>query len=184
MKIRGKFVVKIDDEIVAEAYNRWTRHFVGELTYAIIAGGYSSLYTTFSYGISHNSSVRVGTDTTTSTSLDMTDLVSKIDTAPNSFTVYCVRTSDCTRYYTQYIAVWQPFVLPSTTIGEIGIYGNLLNETLLTSPAVNPGYLLKLSYNQGVKLLARVSSADGTFSPINYSNDSILRVEYYFEVRF
>ena len=184
MKIRGKFVVKIDDEIVAEAYNRWTRHFVGELTYVLIAGIYYTPDDTTSNGISRNSTVRVGTDTTTPTSLDMTDLVSKIDTAPNSFSISCVKTPDYSRYYTQYIAIWQPYVLPSATIGEIGVYGTLINETSLTSPSVNPGYLDKYNLGQGGRLIARVSSADGTFNPINYSNDNILRVEYYFEIRW
>ena len=184
MKIRGKFVVKIDDEIVAEAYNRWTRWFVGELTYVLTAGSYAAPMNRPCNGISRDSTIRAGTDTTTPTSLDMTDLVSKIDTAPNSFSVSCVKTSDYSRYYTQYVAIWQPYVLPSTTIGEIGVYGYLINETSLTSPAVNPGYLSKPDLGQATRLIARVSSADGVFSPINYSNDSILRVEYYFEVRW
>jgi len=184
MKIRGKFVVKIDDEIVAEAYNRWTRHFVGELTYFLAAGCVRADTDRNSYGIAVGSTVRVGTDTTTSTSLDMTDLVSKINIAPNSMSVGCVKTSDYKRYYVQYIAIWQPYVLPSTTIGEIGVYGTLLDETRLSSPAVNPGCFYKHYLGQGSRLIARVSSADGVFSPINYSNDSILRVEYYFEIRW
>jgi len=183
MKLRGRYDVYVGDELVVSAKNKFTRWFVGEVTLALTATSYSSSSGYSSRGLFFNSTCRVGTGSD-STTIDMTDLVSKINIAPNSFTVYCVKTSNYTKYTVQVIAIWNPYVLPTATIQEIGIYGTTLDETSLTSPSVNPSGIAKYNLGQATRLLSRISTGDGSMSTINYSNDRIFRVEWYFEVKF
>jgi len=183
MKLRGRYDVYVGDELVVSAKNKFTRWFIGELTLIMTAPSYFADYLKYSRGLLYSSACRVGTGSD-ATTIDMTDLVSKIDIAPNSFTVYCIKTSDYTKYAVQAIAVWNPYVLPTATIREIGIYGTTLDETSLTSPSVNPGSIAKYYAGQATRLLSRISTGDGNMSPINYSNDRIFRVEWYFEIKF
>ena len=173
IKIKGEAIIKIDDRIVAKCENKWTKRFMASLVE--VAGWIGQLYIVVSgtyYGHAiRNPTARVGTNTTTQTSLGMTDLVSKIDIAPSSVTRRWIRDTDNYRWVTQFEFIWNPNVLPSTTIGEAGVYFELSSDGW-TSPYTNgisytngSGSIL---YQPGSSLGVRVSVADGDFSPINY----------------
>ena len=172
IKIKGEAIIKIDDRIVAKCENKWTRWFMASLVETVgwtgNATGYYSYVT--AYTIS-SPTARVGADTTTPTSKDMTDLAQKIDTAPSSVTRRWIRDTDRWRWVTQYEFIWNSNVLPSMTIGEAGVWFNLSSDGW-TSPYTNTisigGDGASILYQPGSRLGVRVSVADGDFSPIDY----------------
>ena len=92
LKIKGEVTIKIDDRIVAKCENKWTKYFMATLVECIAWKGYAQSYRE-AY-LNRSPTARVGTDTTTPTSVDMTDLAQKIDTAPSSIVKRWIRDTD------------------------------------------------------------------------------------------
>jgi len=172
IKIKGEAIIKIDDRIVAKCENKWTRWFMASLVEIVgwtgkLTAGSIAYYAYTTSG----PTARVGRDTSTPTSKDMTDLAQRIDIAPSSVTRRWIRDTDNWRWISQWEFIWNPDVLPTTTIGEAGIWFSSSSDGW-TSPYTNTisyssqhGSIL---YEPAGRLCVRVSVADGDFSPIDY----------------
>jgi len=183
IKIKGEAIIKIDDRIVAKCENKWTRWFMASLVETV--GWTGNVLDGYAYTISFPTA-RVGADTTTPTSKDMTDLAQKIDIAPSSVTRRWVRDTDKWRWVSQHEFIWNPNVLPSMTIGEVGVWFRLSSDEW-TSPYSNAinvsggiGYIL---YQSASRLGVRVSVADGDFSPIDYVHTQTLSFVWRFIIQ-
>ena len=168
LKIKGEVTIKIDDRIVAECENKWTKYFMASLVETV---GWMGRPAQESYAYTIRSpTARVGTDTTTTTSVDMTDLAQKIDIAPSSVTRKWIRDTDKWRWIAQFEFIWNPNVLPSTTIGEAGVWFESSSGDWSSPYNRGTGYvhIASFLYNAALRLCVRVSVADGDFSPIDY----------------
>lgn len=105
--------------------------------------------------------IRLGTDTTTSTTPDLTALVSEITTNPNSKTG---ESSDLGngKFEIKYVCTWHAGTV-SGTIGELGLY--LYQETNIPS-------------GSGTELCNRLSSADGEISSFTIDDSKSLTIEW------
>jgi len=173
IKIKGEAIIKIDDRIVAKCENKWTRWFMSSLVEIVgwTERQYNTVYPLRYTYVTRNPTARVGTDTATPTSKDMTDLAQKIDTAPSSVIRRWIRDTDRWKWVAQFEFIWNPNVLPSMTVGEAGIWFESSSDEW-TSPYTNTTSLGEYSgsilYQPASCLCVRVSVADGDFSPIDY----------------
>ena len=198
-KIEGKFKIYLGDELYAKGKNKWTRYFVSSLVEFVITTNVQvsgeDYYTVdhCTSGLSRNYTARAGNDTSTPTSPDMTDLVSKIDIAPDTKSVVLFKSSGYTEYKSRHKFVWNPGTIPPQTIGEFGVYLYLTDDSW-SSPAenpnfnsreVSPGYVFRIPIsNPALRLGARISSGDGYFYPINYTSEEALILEWYVTIKF
>ena len=141
-------------------------------------------------GLSRDYTARAGNDTSTPTSPDMSDLVSKIDIAPDTQNRTIFKSAGYSEYLSRHKFVWNPATIPAQTIGEFGVYLFLTDDSW-ESPYENPSYAtapddvsLAPLLNADVRLGARISSADGDFDPINYTSEEALILEWYVTIRF
>jgi len=183
IKIKGEAIIKIDDRIVAKCENKWTRWFMASLVESVC------WVNSIKDAIAHATSVqtaRVGTDTATPTSVDMTDLAQKVDIAPSSVTRRWIRDTDRWRWITQYEFIWNPSVLPSMTIGEVGILFSLSSDGWTSPYVCNASAwraVISILYQPESRLGVRVSVADGDFSPIDYVHTQTLSFVWRFIVQ-
>jgi len=187
--VEGRFKVKVGNKVVARGRNKWTRYFASTIVEHVIHSqvnhGGPKYNDTHIFGIANNATARVGKDTTTPTDPSMTDLVQKEDVAPSSFNRVLEKNDAMTEYRSKYIFQWDTGVLPNMTIGEFGIYG-LLGSDAWSSPLTNPNPYTYLPYNNrqtlsseaSTRLMARISSGDGDFTPIDYTNTKVLKLEW------
>jgi len=196
--IGGWFKVKVGNKVVAKGRNKWTRYFATTIVEHVIGtqvthGSSSGTLKCAIYGIAWGIDARVGRDTTTPTDPSMTDIVQKEDVAPSSKTRVIDKYSGLTEYKATYIFEWNTGVLPSMTIGEFGVYG-FVGDDSWSSPATNPnpyteferwGYWKNVirTWNASKRLIARISSGDGDFDPIDYDNTKVLKLEWAVIVR-
>ena len=194
-KITGKFKIKIGNKTVAKGKNMWTRYFVSSLVQA--------LYDSFAYVdcgrkytkeiarlMSYSHTARVGTDTSTPSSPDMADLVSKIDIAPDTKAIVIFKELDYSEYRSRHKYLWNPGTIPAQTIGEFGVYLYLSDDSW-NSPQentqlyyINQVDLIVPYVNPALRLGARVSSGDGDFDPIDYDSSRALIFEWYVTIKF
>jgi len=173
IEIIGEFEIKVDDRIVAKGKNKWNRYFMSSLIF--IAGWTGYVVTTgtgygYAYLPCNSITARVGTDTSTPTTVNTSDLSAKIDRAPSSTTRRWIRDLDRMQWISQYEFIWNPNVLPSATIGEAGVYLNLTDDSW-SSPATSGATINgsgNIYPNPAQRLGIRVSVADGDFSPLSY----------------
>jgi len=160
--IRG--TVKIENgEYVAIGKNHW----VGQGLETI--GSYLNS-TGNPYAALHSWSIYIGSDTSTTTTVSMTSLVSPIGTAPGtapnttSYSGVYYSTSTIPVVLT-YIATWNAGTV-SGTLGEAGLY--LYMNSFLTNGAAasNPG------------LASRLSAADGSFTAFAINTAAALTVTW------
>jgi len=197
-KIEGKFKIYLGNKLYAKGKNKWTRYFASSLVEFVILNRSPSLYhlsgsispvTSRSNGLSGAYTARAGNDTSTPSSPDMTDLVSKIDIAPDTQSVVIFKSSGYTEYKSRHKFMWNAGTIPAQTIGEFGVY-LLLTDDSWESPYENPsfGTLYERNttplLNAGVRLGARISSADGDFDPIYYDSSEALILEWYVTIKF
>ena len=193
--MEGRFKVKVGNKVVAKGRNKWTRYFATTIVEHVIGTSVShescpgTSCTGHIYGIAHYMDARVGRDTTTPTDPSMTDIVQKEDVAPSSKTRVMDKYSGLTEYKATYIFEWNTGVLPNMTIGEFGVYG-LAGDDSWSSPATNPnpytyygGFKVFRAWNADKRLIARISSGDGDFEPIDYDNTKVLKLEWAVIVR-
>jgi len=196
-KIEGKFKIYLGNELYAKGKNKWTRYFVSSIVEAFITSSklvYSSSAVTsgvpfYAVGLSRSYTARAGNDTSTPTSPDMSDLVSKIDIAPDTQSRVLFKSSGYSEYSSRHKFVWNAGTIPAQTIGEFGVYLYLTDDSW-ESPVENPNFGT-LSYrdvipidNPALRLGARISSADGDFNPIDYDSSEALMLEWYVTIRF
>ena len=189
-KIEGKFKIYLGDELYAKGKNKWTRYFVSSLVEFVVTHqiDYGACKPHIS-GLSHVCTARVGNDTTTPTSPDMSDLVSKVDIAPDTASRVIFKETDYTKYRTRHKFLWNPGTIPPQTIGEFGVY-LLLTDDSWTSPMENPSFggLYEESRiavsNPAPRLAARISSGDRYFDPIYYDSSEALILEWYVTIKF
>ena len=190
--IGGRFKVKIGNKVVAKGRNKWTRYFastiVEHVTHASVElSGFAGVHDDEIRCIAYYIDARVGRDTTTPTDPSMEDLVQKEDVAPSSRTRVIEKYKALTEYRATYLFEWDTGVLPSMTIGEFGVYG-LVGDDSWSSPETNPNhytvleyarpYYVTLALNAGKRLMARMSSGDRDFDPIDYDNTKVLKLEW------
>ena len=181
--MEGWFKVKVGNKVVAKGRNKWTRYFASAIVENVIT--YSKTASASAEGgIGYYADSRVGKDTSTPTDPSMTDLVDKVDIAPSSITREAIRSS-YSEYKAKFTFIWDTGVLPNMTIGEFGIYGTGSSDDW-SSPWGNPditsvvGGVCFRIHSASKRLIARISSGDGDFSPINYDNTKVLKLEWYF----
>jgi len=193
MYIEGRFKIIVGNRVVAKGRNKWTRYFASALAQVIaVAQAGSTSVAGYRYAgcLGWDIDARVGTDTSTPTDPNMSDLVSKIDTAPSSKNQTAIRVSHA-EMYAKYIFVWDTGVLPSGTIGEFGIYTyNSIDDW--DSPLDNPSFESRFGdypneislpiKGASMRLSARISSGDGDFNPIDYDNTKALKLDWRFIV--
>jgi hypothetical protein len=120
------------------------------------------------------SSIYIGSDTATPTTVSMTALASPIGTdpgtAPNTFNVsYSINLSSTVTATVIYNAIWNAETV-SGTLGEVGLYLKGYSGLSGSTYATNPG------------LGARMAAADGTFTPFVINTSVALNISWF--VRF
>ena len=194
IKIKGKFKIFLGNELYAKGKNKWTRFFPSSLVEFVatpfIGGMYAGAgsYTIYARGLSNGHTARAGNDTTTPTSPDMTDLISKIDIAPDTKNVVIFKSSGYTEYKSRHKYSWNPGTIPAQTIGEFGIY-LWLSDDSWESPQENTllysdTYTQNVTRNPALRLGARISSGDGDFDPIYYDSSEALILEWWVTIKF
>ena len=205
-KITGKFKIKIGNKTVAKGKNKWTRYFASSIVEFVITpltlvrsmDDYSDYNWVCVRGLSRGCTAKAGNDTSTPTSPDTSELVSKIDIAPDTQNVVIFKESDYTEYSSRHTFTWNPGTIPPQTIGEFGVY-LLLTSDAWTSPAENPSFarffggcvatgrsgpdIMPIS-SPASRLGARISSGDGDFDPIDYTSEEALILEWYVVIKF
>jgi len=197
-KIEGKFKIYIGDELYAKGKNKWTRYFASSLVQVVIntsrCGGCQYPPCKMeAYYMSRQYTARAGNDTSTPTSPDMTDLVSKIDIAPDTQNRALFKSSGYSEYSSRHKFMWNAGTIPAQTIGEFGVYLYLSDDSW-SSPVENPNLwyvstsdvltVLVPYVNPALRLGARISSGDGDFDPIDYDSSEALILEWYVTIRF
>jgi len=182
--MEGRFKVKVGNKVVAKGRNKWTRYFASAIVENVITYSKYESWSNACGSIGYYADSRVGRDTSTPTDPSMTDLVDKVDIAPSSITRQAIR-SFYGEYKAEFTFIWDTGVLPNMTIGELGVYGVGSSDDW-SSPWENPnistvvdGVCFRI-YNASKRLIARISSGDGDFDPINYDNTKVLKLEWYF----
>ena len=184
----------IHKDNVIKCKNKFTRYFMSSIVNIIGFSGYyeSGYMGTVSYveytpsGLSLSVSARVGIDTSTPTNPDMSDLISKVDVAPDSVTRRLIKEPDYTLYIYEVVFLWNAGTLPNIYIGataegnidgkvgEFGVYLYTDNDdwqTGLLNPMRHSLVAGGWSFPVGgaeVRLASRIASADGAFDPFEF----------------
>jgi len=201
-KIKGKFKIYLGNKLYAKGKNKWTRYFVSTLVQHVYNPDceYRRYYTgMFAHtgflpsGAQWYGDFRVGKDTTTPTNPSMEDLVDKIDIPPDTKNVVLFKEISYSKYTCKYKGLWNPGNIPPQTIGELGVY-MLLSDDSWESPQENTKLYtlfetatyksITFSQNAGKRLAMRISSADGAFDPIDYTSEDALILEWYVTIKF
>jgi len=196
-KIKGKFKIFLGDELYAKGKNKWTRFFMSSIVefmhhnHCLAQANVSGDVTVYAPGLSYRHTARVGTDETTPTTPNMSDLVSKVDIAPNTKSVVIFKEPDYSKYSSRHRYSWNPGKIPPQTIGEFGIYLFLAGDSW-SSPEENRRFCGWFDNsggyapieNPGTRLGARISSGDGDFDPIDYTSEEALILECYVTIIF
>jgi len=196
IKIGGIAEIRYRDNVI-KCRNKWTRYFMSSIIVFIADqrapdGSVSNLgtpYRTATAGMAWGVTARVGIDEYTSTNPDMSDLVNKIDIAPNSITRRLIKEPDYSLYIAEFTFVWNAGTLPDIyvgataegdidgKVGEFGVYLRTDSDNWTTG-TLNPSRASggKSGYNvwgiplgeADIRLCARIASADGAFNAFEY----------------
>ena len=171
-KIKGEFKIYLGNKLYTKGKNTWTALFCESLCAALLPNGDTNNYTadTTLRFASYRMDARVGTDTSTPTEPTMSDLVSKVDTPPDSKNSVIFKNVDYTKYWSRHKFVWNAGTLPDMTIGEFGVY-LYLGDDSWSSPMLNPhtGEGIYDPYgNSSKRLASRIASADGSFDAFEF----------------
>lgn len=194
MEIVGSFELYSGDELVAKGRNKWTRFFMSSLMQYLHNSvkhiGVLSPAAVVNMG--YNATSRVGTNTSTETTPDMTDIVSKIDIAPSSVARRLWKDTDIWLYVAEYVFTWDSGVLPDTEVGEFGVYlyldddswdSPLVNANTQRSVGIGSSYYAVAYSNPAQRLAARIASADGAFGSFyHYGSVEPLTLVWRFQV--
>jgi len=186
IKIGGIAEIIYGDNIV-KCKNKWTRYFMSSIVVFIANACHHNYgYNTFNVqGMGGHATARVGTDTTTQTTPDMSDLVNRIDVAPDSVTRRAMKEPDYTLYTAEFIFTWNAGTLPNIyegatgenevdgEIGELGVFLTCENDDW-SSGLLNPNRQSGMGDDRipiggaGVRLASRIASADGAFDAFEH----------------
>ena len=196
IKINGLAEIIFKDNVI-RCRNKWTRYFMSSIV-VFIANGKAQDGTTSSStfslneitnGMARGATARIGTNTSTHTSPDMSDLVDKVDVAPNSITRRAIKEPDYTLYIAEFVFTWNAGTLPDIyegataegdidgRVGEFGVYLYTDSddwETGLLNPNRASGYTSSNVANTtplggaNVRLASRIASADGAFDAFEF----------------
>lgn len=169
--IRGLVTIKQDDEIVYEEVpNHWINAGLRGLTSFMCGTCFAAAASTTRQSCwSNDANIKVGMDTTTATIFSMTDLVNANTNSPNGFSATNVLNPTVGNWKITYTGTWAAGIITGA-IGEIGLY--LAPFTLLTY-----GWT-ETNVSKPQALVARISSADGTFVAFVPDQEKVLTVEW------
>jgi len=194
-KMKGTFKIYLGDELYAKGKNKWTRYFASSIVEFVVSRSACETYSEpHTAGLSRTYTARAGNDTSTPTSPDMADLVSKIDINPDAANRVIFKSDDYTKYRVRFKFSWNPGTIPAQIIGEFGVYLYLTDDSW-SSPAENPSFRSMIrdpSYAYDIipigggatRLASRIASADGDFDPIYYDSSEALILEWYVTIKF
>ncbi len=174
VKINGRVTIKSGNDIIyQDVPNHWVDAGLKGLTSAM-CGAYigtasynNGTFLTSSW--SHYANIKVGMDTTIATTHGITELVNPNTNSPNSFTGTNVLNPSPGLWKMTYTGTWNAGVITGT-IGEIALYlGPFTNVT--------PNWATtNATFEQ--KMVARISSADGTFTAFTPDPEKVFTVEW------
>ena len=197
IKISGIAEIIYGDNVI-RCRNKFTRYLMSSIVVFIANqrahdGNVSNLgvgYGDHAKGMAWGATARIGTDVSTPSSPDMSDLVSKVDTAPNSVTRRLIKEPDYSLYIAEFVFVWNAGTLPNIYIGapgdgsidgkvgEFGVYLRTDNDDWssgILNPARASGGVIPYSTvwempvgGAGVRLASRIASADGAFDAFEF----------------
>jgi len=148
---------------VIKTHNEATCYPIAELAYVIV-NSISSV------GVYRSPYLSVGSDVTTLTYCTMGNLANPYNQSPTTSSYYWATgvlgssPGSGGQVYAVVTSTWNANVLTSGTIGEVGAFQDMFNQL-----AGNQNYGTG-GPSSGYVMYARVSSASGAFSPINYTN--------------
>ncbi len=175
-RIQGKVTIKSGDDIIAEAQDN---HMVNQGLRGIISllSGIS-VSCNNAYYINMNSyqnTIYLGNDTTTATTADLTDLVTKLSTlTPTLVNGTDAAQGSFTYWYIRRTAHFAPAAYTGT-IGEIGLYMRLPQTLTANGWSYASG---SVTYTFPQYMVARFSAGDGDFTAFSYPQDTTLTVEW------
>jgi len=189
IKLSGDAEIIYKDNII-KCKNRFTRYLMSSIVVLIANTEKDSCVRDlegdiYSRGLSYYLTARIGTDTSTHTSPDMSDLVNKVDVAPNSIVRRLIREPDYTLYIAEFVFTWNAGTLPDIyegatgeneidgKVGEFGVYLALDIDDWqsgLTNPqrgsCIGKGTIPV--DNVARRLATRIASADGAFDAFEF----------------
>jgi len=194
IKISGIAEIIYGDNVI-RCRNKFTRYLMSSIV-VFIANQQPVAYSNgwespniYSRGFSYGVTARIGTDTLTPTSPDMSDLVSKVDVAPNSITRRLIKEPDYTLYIAEFVFTWNAGTLPNIYIGapgdgsidgkvgEFGVYlytdnddwsSGILNPARASFSGSDKHYRITPLGGAGVRLASRIASADDAFDAFEF----------------
>ena len=115
--------------------------------------------------------LKLGTDTTTKSTYAMTSLASPLSVSSTSHS-FTVSNSSPGVWDVVYTVTWNAGAIANgTTIGEVGLYGNVLTSATSTAYSAN-------------QLLSRLSVADGDFTAFQVDASNPLTISYTIRLSF
>jgi len=173
--------------------NKFTRYLMSTVLVAICNFGQSGQYLNHPYSNCHHVmsdgvTARIGIDEYTSTNPDMSDLVNKVDTAPDSITRRLIKEPDYTLYIAEFVFTWNAETLPDIyegapgdgsidgRVGEFGVYlrtdddswsSGISNPNRVTNVKGSPAHTY-IGVNSAVRLASRIASADDSFDAFEF----------------
>ena len=191
IKLNGIAEIIYGDNVIKRR-NKWTRYFMSSIIVFIANRNPISYQNGCDYcnkyalGMSKQLTARIGTNTTTPTTPDMSDLVNKVDVAPDSITRRAIKEPDYTLYIAEFVFIWNAGTLPDIyegapgdgsidgKVGEFGVYLYTDNDDWV-SGILNPqrcdcGITGRASplYNPALRLASRIASADDAFDAFEF----------------
>jgi len=193
-KIKISGIAKIIyNKNVITCRNKFTRYLMSSIIVFIAnkealacstSAKYGAIYVS---GMSHGVTARIGINTSTPSSPDMSDLVNKVDVAPDSITRRLIKEPDYSLYIAEFVFTWNAGTLPDIYIGataegdidgkvgEFGVYlrtdsddwsSGILNPS--RAECISPDFTTIPLKGAGVRLASRIASADGAFDPFEF----------------
>ena len=192
IKIGGIAEIIYGDNVI-RCRNKFTRYLMSTVLVAICNSGQSGQYldspgTNCHHVMSDGVTARIGTNTSTYTSPDMSDLVNKVDIAPDSITRRLIKEPDYTLYIAEFVFTWNAGTLPDIyegatgeneidgKVGELGVYlrtdddswaSGILNPNRVTNVRGSIAHTY-IGVNSAVRLATRIASRDGAFDAFEF----------------
>ena len=191
-KIKISGIAKIIyNKNVITCRNKFTRYLMSSIIVFIANKEATACSTVAKYGaayvsgMSHGVTARIGINTSTPSSPDMSDLVNKVDVAPDSITRRLIKEPDYSLYIAEFVFTWNAGTLPDIYIGataegdidgKVGEFGVYLftDSDDWSSGSLNPsrgsksGDVLIPIGGGATRLASRIASADDAFDAFEF----------------
>jgi len=172
IKMAGSVTIKSGNDIIYQNIpNHWVNNGLKGLTSAMCGSfvGTSSYNQPMCTGWAYNANIKVGMDTLTPTTFNTNELINPNTNSPNSFTGTNILNSSPGLWKITFTGTWNAGVITGT-IGEIGLY-------LAPFDNITTNWV-EYNIQKPQKLVARISSADGTFSAFTPDIEKVFTVEW------